>query len=61
MLKRYLGANPNQLIFFCICVVLFEGVIYLASLGIPNWGDEEHFVRTIIRFGNELSLNTLKL
>lgn len=60
LLNGPLRAIHKQLILFCTCVALFEGIAYFASLDIIYWGDEGHFVHTIDRFGTDLGLTTLK-
>ena len=46
---------------FVIFLILLQSVVIsVAGLKRPHWGDEEHFVRTIRLFGEEISLNTLK-
>src|SRR5437667_2479703 len=41
-------------------LVGFESLVVLLGLGRPYWGDEAHFVQTIRRFADGITLDTLR-
>ncbi len=51
----------RQSFFFLLVLVAFEsGLVIVADLKRPFWGDEAHFVETIRQFGDEISMESLK-
>ncbi|HWR83018.1 MAG TPA: hypothetical protein VN285_06930, partial [Candidatus Deferrimicrobium sp.] len=51
----------RSLVAYILFLVVFQGaVIAIADLKRPHWGDEDHFIQTIRRFGSDTSLHTLK-
>jgi hypothetical protein len=50
----------KSLIFLCIALLFFEGIIFYFSMNRPLWGDESHFVNTINQFGKDMSIDTIK-
>ncbi len=56
IIKKY----HNSLILLIIFLIIFEGLVIYIALPRPYWGDERHFVATIMTFGEEMNLNTLK-
>ncbi len=47
-------------IFLVVSLLLFEGAVFYACADRPYWGDEAHFVETVNKFGESLSLDVIK-
>jgi len=48
------------LIILVIFLIIFEGIVAYFGINRSYWGDEAHFIPTINRFGDDLSITTIK-
>ena len=50
----------KSLIILIIFLIIFEGIVAYFGINRSYWGDEAHFIPTINRFGDDLSITTIK-
>jgi len=50
----------KSLFILIIFLIIFEGIVAYFGINRSYWGDEAHFIPTINRFGDDLSITTIK-
>jgi hypothetical protein len=58
--KPTFSYRKSLLWFIVFLVIIQSATIYFLDISRPPWGDENHYIYTVLDFGREISLDTLK-